>query len=55
MRLDQRPSHQWIACVALSLSLTLRSSNFGPHLVPRRFLSTTIMSQSTEITQFISS
>src|SRR5215813_1546288 len=36
MRLDQRPFRIGeIACVSLSLSLILRSSDFGPHLVPR--------------------
>jgi len=36
MRLDQRPfGVRQIACIALSFSLILPTSGFGPHLVPR--------------------
>src|SRR4029077_1536384 len=36
LRLNQRPfGIRQIACVALSLSLILPPSDFGPHLVPR--------------------
>src|SRR6516164_7296976 len=42
-----------IACVALFLSLIFRSSDFGPHLCLDDCFATTILTQLTEITQFI--
>jgi hypothetical protein len=43
-----------VACITLPRTLILRSSDFGPHVVPPGLLTTTRMPQLTEITQFIS-
>ena len=42
-----------VACLTLSRALILRSGDFGPHIVPRCLISTTIVTQQPEITQFI--
>src|SRR5262252_2479587 len=59
--LDRRP--EWfnqpplrigqVACVTQPSSLILRTGDFSPHVVPYDCCDTTIMSQTTEITQFI--
>jgi hypothetical protein len=43
-----------VACVTLPSSLILQTSDFSPRIVPHRLLDTTIQSQLTQITQFIS-
>src|SRR5436305_6536688 len=54
VRLNQRPfGVRQVACVALSVSLILWASDFGPHFVPRSLFATIIMTQPAEITQFI--
>src|SRR5262252_8660575 len=55
IRFDQPPLRIGkVACVTSSNSLILRTSDFGPHVVPHGLLDTTVLSQLTEITQFIS-
>src|SRR5262249_44852374 len=55
IRFDQPPLRIGkVACVTSSRSLILRTSDFGPHVVPHGLLDTTILSQLTEITSFIS-
>jgi hypothetical protein len=39
-----------VACVTLPSSLILQTSDFGPHIVPRGLLDTTVQSQLTQIT-----
>src|SRR5208337_1082289 len=52
VRGDYRPfGIRHIACVALPLALILGTSGFGPHVVLRCLLPTTLAAQQTEITQ----
>ncbi len=53
-RRDQRPFRiDQITCVARRHAVILRTSDFGPHVVPHCLLDTTSVSQHAEITQFI--
>jgi hypothetical protein len=55
------PNEEWArsanchapSCVAQPFALIVRTSDFGPHVVPRCLLDTTSVSQPAELTQFI--